>query len=108
MKTNWHYFLWIPITIVYNFVACWVSVKYNNTDFIRSWLFIGSLAFIPTWAIAGYFSRNLIFDGMLYDLMLIMTTPFIMTYLGQAQNFSMINWIGVSLALIGVFLVKWH
>ena len=100
--------MWIPITVVYNALACWISVKYNQTDFWRTYMWLVIISLIPTWAIAGYFSKNLIFDGLLFDMTLVLSSPFILAYFGQAMHFTVVNWIGVVLTLVGLFLVRWH
>ena len=104
---NWSYFVWIPTTLLVNLLACWISVKYNQTEFVKTWLLLAFVGFIPTWAIASYFSRNLIFDGMLLNFVFVLSTPVIMAFLGQAANFSVVNWVGVVVALVGFIMLRW-
>lgn len=76
---NWSYFIWIPITLVYNFLIMSVAVKYNQTDFLKSYSIMVLLGLIPipTWSMAAYFSKNLLFDNLLYDSLLVLSGPFI-------------------------------
>ena len=69
-----------------------VAVKYNQTDFLKSYLIMVLLGFMPTWSMAAYFSKNLLFDNLLYDSLLVLSGPLILMLLGQAESFRLINW----------------
>lgn len=83
-----------------------VAVRYNQTDFLKSYSIMVLLGLIPTWSMAAYFSKNLLFDNLLYDSLLVLSGPFIMMALGQAESFRLINWIGIFITFVGLFLVK--
>ena len=100
------YLLWIPLAIIYNVIICWIVVKYNQTNFLKTYCYIMIASLIPSWAIAGYFSKNLILDGLLYDMILVISGPIILTFLGQATHFTVVNWIGVVITIFGLFLVR--
>lgn len=100
------YLIWIPITIVYNFLACWVAVRYNAKDFIKTWLGCAIVGIIPTWSIAAYLSKNLILDGLIYDSTLVISSIPIFILLGEGHGLTTTNWIGIILALCGVLLAR--
>ena len=100
------YFLWISLTIFYNFVVCWWAVKCPPYQFWKMYAGITLAMLIPTWSLAAYFSKNLIFDALLFDSILVFSSPFILGWLGQASNFSWYNWTGVALAVGGLILVR--
>lgn len=106
IKKNWYYFLWIPVMLLGNFLYCYIAVKFNQVDFLRTYLYMVLCGAIPTWSLATYWSRNLIFDGLLYDSLLIISSPFLLMLFGQAENFDLINWIGVATTFLGLILVK--
>ena len=61
---------------------------------------------IPTWSLTSYFSRNLIFDGLLFDTTLVISSVIIFAFLGQAHGFNIINWIGVGLVIAGLVMAR--
>ena len=101
------YLLWVPLTILYNGAMCWVSVRYNQTDFLKTYVCMVGLGFLPTWSIAAYFSRNMVFDALLYDGLLVASSPLLLALLGQATHFTAQNWLGVILAITGLILTRW-
>lgn len=103
---NWHYFLWVPLAVLYNFAACYISVKYNHENFWKMYLYLELVGFLPIWAMAAYYSRRLVFDGMLYDMILVTTSPMILAYFGQTVSFGMLNWIGIGICIMGLFLIR--
>ena len=100
------YSIWIPVTLAYNFLACWIGVKYNAKDFVKTWLGCFAAGFIPTWALAAYFSRNLLVDSLIYDSSLVLSSIPILYFLGQGHGLSALNWVGVALVLLGLILAK--
>jgi hypothetical protein len=90
-----HYFIWIPLTLFLNFLFCLIAVKVGHKSFWWNYLLISVVDFIPTWSLASYWSKNLIFDGFIYDFTLVASGVLFMTLLGQSQAFSLWNWLGV-------------
>ena len=107
MNKIWPYFLWIPITIIYNYLMCWASIKYGHQNFMGMYLAMVLFSTIPTWSLASYFSTNIIFDGLVFDTTLVLTSPIIFWALNQGQNFTIISWIGVVLTVLGLLTVRW-
>lgn len=103
---NKAYLLWVPITLVFNFITCWISVRYNQTSFLKGYAAMVACCLIPTWAIASYFSRNLILDNMIYSLVIIVSSPLIMLYLGQGKAFTVANYVGMAITMLGLYLIK--
>lgn len=101
------YVIWITLTVFCNFLLCYVATKYNNKSPWSNYLWISFIDLIPTWALASYWSKNLIFDGMLYDAVLVISSVVMFWLLGRAEHFSLLNWVGVVLVIFGLMLVKW-
>jgi len=85
------YLIWIPITIFYNFFACLIAVKVGHKDFLLNYLLLTLIGIIPTWAIAAYYSTNLIFDSLLFDMILVVSSVLFLGYLGQAEKFVLVK-----------------
>ena len=62
---------------------------------------------IGPWFIIARYSQNLIFDGMLYDIILFFTYIITMMCLGLGKGFSTIQCIGVALVAVGFVMMKW-
>ena len=60
----------------------------------------------PLWAIISRISKNLIFDGMLYDIIMFTTYAVTMAALGAGDKFHAHQWAGAGLVLIGFVLMK--
>ena len=100
------YLKWIPFVIVYYCIYAWLS-KQNN-EFGGKWIWITYVygAICPLWLIISRYSKNLLFDGMLYDNILFLSYIATMIFLGQANNFSTTQYIGLVLMIIGSICIK--
>ena len=105
-----HHIWWIPLVIAYYVVYAWVS-KHNSVDttvWYASkwfWIIIGMGVF-PGWAIVSRVTTNLIFDGFLYDLLMVLGFYGMLLFVGEAESFCMSQWIGFVLTLVGLFLLR--
>lgn len=95
---------WILIFLFYSFQA-YCSKQANNDSklfFYLTW-FIG---FIPFWALVAKHSKNLIYDGMLYDFCILISYILTFILLGCGENFNKMNWIGLILIISGFALMR--
>ena len=100
------YLYWIPLEIVAYTIYTWLS--YKNNIIGGQWfkiMFIYGIICQP-WVIASAVSKNIYFDGILYDFIMLLTFVITMGLLGQGKSFSLINWSGVVLALLAFVLIK--
>jgi hypothetical protein len=102
-----HYLWWIPLAIIYYAVLAWSWKKVNDYGTIN-WILmsyaIGALC--PIWIIVAKYSKRLMFDGMLYDVIMFMTFVLVMIFLGTGNKFELHNWIGVGLVALGFILMR--
>ena len=70
------------------------------------YVFMTAVSFIPTWSLAAYFSNNLVFDGLIFDSTLVITSPILFWFLGQGHNFPLIAWFGVALTVVGLTITR--
>ena len=95
-----HYLWWIPAVIIYFVLYTWIS-KQNN-EFGGKWMLYVFIAGLwPAWMIISRISKNIIFDGMLYDVLMFMTYTVTMTLLGAGAKFTNLQWIGVGVTVVG-------
>jgi hypothetical protein len=101
------YYWWVPSTFLFYAVYSWFSVKSNQTGEIK-WAYIAYAlgALCPFWIVVARYSKNLIFDGLLYDNMILGGFLVTTTALGVGIGFSTHNWVGVGLVVAGFILMK--
>ena len=101
-----HYLWWIPVAIIFNLLYAWFSVKNNSVG--GGWLLgIYLYGCIPTvWIFVSKYSKNLIFDGLLYDVVTLVAFMIGFMILGQAKGFIWINYVGIAFVITGFILIK--
>jgi len=101
----YHYIWWVPFLILHNIIYSYISVKAkDNGGIFILYCYLCNL-FIP-WFLVSLVSKNIIFDSLLYGILLMISGVLTFAYMGQATNFSMINWIGAGTVIIGFILLK--
>jgi hypothetical protein len=93
--------------LVYNYGLCYVATRYSSKGFWIGYLLMAVMGFIPTWSLAAYLSKNLIFDALLYDTLLVISSVVFFTWMGKAESFVWLNWIGLGLVVMGLILTRW-
>lgn len=106
---NIHYFWW-PITVAILFsLHAYVSFFNKGATgwkpFLMVW--VVSLLLSPLWATISRVSKNLLFDGMLFDL--IIFTTYAVTFMILEQHylsFKLTNYAGIAMVIVGMILIK--
>jgi hypothetical protein len=100
------YWVWPPILVVY--VACLAGFsKWINED--KSWRLLVCFMFVQAlglWPFVARCSKNLIFDGTLYDLITVIVYYGTLVYFGAGKDFNMTQWVASGLILLGLVLLK--
>ena len=99
-----HYLWWIPaVLITYAFWA-WISKQSQEVGGAYFWV----LALVPTplWALVTRVSSNLLVDGLLFDICMLLGFSSGMIMLGVSSGFVVHNYIGLVLAILGIILMK--
>lgn len=97
------YFLWIPLAIFFNVFQAWLSTKVagDKMFFYFLWLW-GAL---PMWAFVSKYSKNLFFDALLYDSILVVSFSMsLLVFTGTILK--PINIVGLFLLLLALILIK--
>ena len=98
---NLHYLWWIPTAIIYYIIFSWLSRQNNVLGGKWFWILFAFGAFCPIWLIVTRISKNLLFDGMLYDNIMFLTYALTMFYLGDAEKMTPLQWIGLTFVVGG-------
>jgi len=101
-----HYFWWIPLCIVGFAVHAWLSKMNNELGGKWLWITLGWGALFQVWVIVSRISKNLVFDAMLYDNILFLTYTLTLVFLGCGQKFSLAQWSGLCIIVLGSILMR--
>jgi hypothetical protein len=106
---NIHYFWW-PLTVALVYTIHAYASFYNKgatgwKPFLSVWG-IGILI-TPLWPIISRVSNKLLFDGMLFDLILFLVYTITFMVLEKHYiSFKPINYIGIGFVMLGMILIK--
>lgn len=102
-----YYTVFVISVVAYYITTALVSKKLN--DNVESWNWFWMLLVLqmaPVWPIVVKLSKNLVFDSMLYDFLLMATYWITLFYLGSGKNLTTIQWTSVVMILSGLLLFK--
>ena len=99
------YIIWVPIAIIYMFIGAYFSNKLNTTHDNKWWIIQYGWSLMPIWTMVCRFSNNIVFDAVLYDLIILITYSFSLIILTRT-SLSQTKWIGLALIFIGMILFK--
>lgn len=95
---------WIAIWTFYCIQAC---VANQNNLKGGKWLWIAIIySALPVWPIISRYSKNLMVDGIIYDVILFLSYVVTLLWLGSGKAFTVWNWVGLGLVCAGVVLMK--
>ena len=97
---------WIPIIIIWYGFYYFATKKSNDTQTSFWFWMTFFVGMCPLWAWVGKYSKNLIFDGLLYDILIVLVYVATMFILGAGDKFKIHNWIGIFFILCGFVLIK--
>ena len=100
------YLAWIPLLIVYYILYAYLSKRFNEGFTWTTFLWFYALNLLPIWVFVAKYSKNIIFDGLLYDVIMFVTFFGALTFLGSADKFSLSQWIGLIFVVIGFLFMK--
>lgn len=101
------YVVWITLAIAFYVGTSLLSKRINDRpqETLWFWLLVGTQVF-GLWPWIAKHSKNLFFDGLLYDLIIMMSFYGTFLVLGVGKGFSVIQWIALGVVLVGLFVLK--
>ena len=100
-------YIWVPIVFAYYCFYNWMGWQNNQEGSSQFWVYgMMVTGFLQLWVIISRYSTNILFDGMLYDILLFLTFPLSMWYMGETNTFSIQQWIGLIVVVIGFLILK--
>lgn len=102
-----HYLWWIPLVAFYYAGYAWLSVKNNANSTSLNWFLILYLygGAIQIWVIVSRLSKNIVFDAILYDFVLIVSQNIALIYFSDTK-LSITQTIGMILATLGLLMIR--
>ena len=101
-----YYLIWTPIAFLWYVLYSYMILK--NHALGGHWFWIAwCVGAAPIWLCTSKFSKDLIFDGMLYDvLMFVGYSLGALYFTHKLSSFTVSQWAGMLLVVMGLFLVK--
>lgn len=100
------YLIWVPLIIAFYSYYAYISKLNNDSSGYRLIIWIMILGAFPGWAIVSRFSKNLLFDGMLYDNIMFLTYVATMILLGVHHKLLPHQWVGIGAVVVGSILMR--
>lgn len=98
---------WVVAVIVVYSIQAFLSKRNNgDTATFTTALLLYLSGIIPIWTIVSRYSKNLVFDGLLFDSLLMLSFTGTMFLLGAAQHFTTHQIIGVVMVVVGLIAIK--
>lgn len=104
-QTLLHYW-WVPATIFYYCVTSWLTVLVKDEQGWKYFIILQAVQLLSLWAIVAKFSRNIVFDGMLFDVLILASFYVMMFSLGQMEGFTGKQWTGCAFCVLGLLMIK--
>ena len=101
-------YLWVLALICSSIAGAWYANLANTcVPHARIGVFVCGMIGIGIWTYVASTSRHLVFDSLVYDLVLTLVFTICLIYLQNlSQHFTVLNWIGAGLALLGLVCLK--
>jgi hypothetical protein len=101
------YWIWVPILAVYCVILAYFTKRLN--DYRTTFLF-WLVYFLPIvcnlWPVIAKYSKNLVFDGLLYDAIVFLTFYGTMLWMGAGQNFTTRQWVACFVIIVAMIVLK--
>jgi len=98
---------WWAFAVFIWYLIYHIFSKLNN-DFKNSIWFWATMisGLCPLWAWVSKYSKNIVFDGIFYNFLIIMSFFFAMLMTNATKPFSLLNYVGFVLAIAGLILLR--
>ncbi len=103
------HWVWVPLAILLYVVSAHWTVWANDRNNPESWKWVAALWVLNLcglWPLVARYSRSLVLDSLLYDLIIFFTFYITLVCLGAAERFNGWQWIGCVAVISGFLLLK--
>ena len=99
-------YIWIIPLIIILFFSSFVSVEYSKTLEYKWFIYSIIINTIPLWPLVVLLSKSLIFDALLFDVLLMVCSVVFMSFFQNSYEFGLYKIIGFLLIIFGMILFK--
>lgn len=100
------YWIWVPLVIA-DYILCAYLTHKNNLHGGAWFYFMWGMGFLPLWAFVCKYSKNVVFDGMLFDVLMTITYTLSILYFTKSfEKLGATQYIGLGTILCGLYLFK--
>jgi hypothetical protein len=100
----WFYAKWVPTVIAFWAFYGWMSARLNSTKSVATAVILSLLGAIPIWPLVAMHSKRVAVDAMVYDFFMLTSAAFAIIIFSGAK-FTMWQWGGVGLCLVGLTMI---
>jgi hypothetical protein len=101
------YALWIPALILHTMFTMWASVRISEHHSIGALVAVQVLCLFSLWGGVSYFSRNLLLDGFVFDIVLFLSSAFfIALFSGRLSTIGWLHYLAISFMVLGISMFK--
>jgi len=103
------YYLWVVLVILVYVGSAYTTNKLNITK-NNIWLYLNWLfSSLPIWPLVAKHSTSLVFDGMLFDIILIISYTIAILILTRSfDSMRLINYMGIIFIIVGLIMFKYN
>lgn len=95
------YLIWVPLLIAIHLTACKLSVmNQGGNNWAAIWMMV--IGIIPIWIVVSRFSKNILFDAMLYDVLMMSVYTLGIAYFSD-KILTPLNYMGIALMFLEYF-----
>jgi len=98
------YIFWIPTLISIIILMSWLSCKSDESWRCFFLLFVSGAVF-QLWPWVAKFTNRIVFDAILYDSIAVIAWTGALIFF-SGTKFTIIQWIGTSIVMFGLFLIQ--
>jgi len=97
-------YIWV---LIFLFYCIHTVINYKNNAIGGIWFWYAwGISIIPIFPLMVRFSKNLLWDGLLFELMMLLSYVTTLIVLGSAKGFNSLQWLGLILTILGFVLMK--
>jgi uncharacterized membrane protein len=93
----------LSVVAVYTLQAYLSNLNSIHKGKYTLYLYLSGL--FPLWTIASIYTKNMFFDGLVYDVLVTATFAFAILYF-TGQHLKLVNWFGMAMIIAGLILVR--
>lgn len=101
-----YYLIWMPLASMLYMLYAWLLLQNKSQGGNWFW-FAAVVGAVPLWLVISHWSKNMFFDGMLYDAVMFLSYALATAYfMGRLSSLQWTQWLGMILIIVGFFLVR--